>query len=47
MTKILSMVSRNNYNLGANEAFDFQVNYLLYWRLHSKKEFPINRLFTQ
>ena len=27
--------------------FDFQVNYMLYWRFHFKKEIPINRLFTQ
>ena len=33
------MVSRNNYNLGANEAFDFQVNnlslYSLIWEFFS------------
>ena len=27
--------------------FDFQVNYMLCWRFHFKKEIPINRLFTQ
>ena len=26
---------------------DFQVNYMLYWRFHFKKEIPINYLFTQ
>ena len=27
--------------------FDFQVNYMLYWRFHFKNEIPINHLFTQ
>ena len=42
MTKILSIVSYKNYNLSANEDFvtffNFQVNYVLYWRFHFQNE---------
>ena len=41
MAKTLSIVSHKNYNLYANRGlwnvFDFQVNYMLYWQLHSEK----------
>ena len=51
MTKTLSMVSRNNYNLNAKwgfcNIFDFQVNYMLYWQFHFENEILVNCLFTQ
>jgi hypothetical protein len=44
MTKTLSMVSHKNYNLNAKlrflSFFDFQVNYMFYWRFHSEKGNP-------
>ena len=45
------MVSRKNYNLNTNEGFviffDFQVNFMFYWRFHFDNDTPVNCSFTQ
>ena len=49
MTKILWIISRKNYNLNANKGcntFDFQVNYMFYWRFHFDNETPVNCSIT-
>ena len=51
MTKIFSMVSHKNYNLGVWWGFcnlsDFQVNYILYWRFYFENEILVIFLFTK
>ena len=49
--KKIQIVSHKNYNLSGSEGFcnifDFQVDYMLYWRFHFGNEIPINCLFIQ
>ena len=44
MAQTLSMVSHKNYDLGANEGFDFQINYMVYWQFDFENEIPTNCL---